>query len=247
MKCPECRTEKVENFRFCFKCHFDFSPEQDEKTEEKVKKPQKTPKTFGQKIEDFFKTLALVLALYFLLAFACAFYLAANNPHERANISKCKSNLRQLATALELYVDMRARGSRYPPFNGSEFWAALYRTEVLIDANIYLCPSTDDFNDEGKLLLGTYDSGNPPPTACSYGGRLNKNKKTKIFTGRNASKQPIGCDDNEDTDNHRKVVNIVFLDTSARSYTFNTSSPNSSDSELGGKRIGAGILKVCGN
>ena len=247
MKCPECSTEKTENFRYCFKCHFDFSPEK--KEFKGFKKNKKEPDPPRQKAVQIFKTLFLFFTLFILLITTCTtiFVYFDLDVNTRANISKCKSNLRQLSTALELYVDMRGRGSRYPPFNGSEFWAHLYRTEVMVDASIYLCPSPDDSNDEGKLLLGAYGSGNPPPTACSYGGRLNKNKKTKIPIGRVTSEQPIGCDDDEDSPNHGWVVNVVFLDTSARSYNFNRSNPESSDPELGGKRIGAGILKVCGN
>ena len=230
MKCSKCETENEKKAQSCVECGFEL----------------KTSST--QSIQKAIKILIILMVTFFLLLFTCAIIITAYNPHERASVVKCKSNLRQLATALELYVDMRGRGSRYPPFNGSEMWAALYRTEVMIDSFIYLCPSTDDFNQDGKLLLGTYGSGNPPPTACSYGGRLNKNPKTqiKIFKGSSID-TPIGCDDDEAEVNHYNYVNVVFLDTSVRSYSFSSSNPSSSAPELGGKRIGAGILSVCGN
>ena len=254
MECPKCGKKSTVQVRFCLHCDFEINApqtaenEENKENSEKLEELEKTlPLKNHKKSLNCFQLLLLGFAFYILLVATCSVGFVYFDPSRKSRIVWCKSNLRQLGTALELYIDMRGRGSRYPPFNGSEFWAHLYRTEVLVDERLYLCPTTDDFNDKGKLLLGTYGSGNPPPTACSYGGRLNKDKKTKIVSGRNASNQPIGCDDDEDSENHRWTVNVLFLDTSARSYNFNPSNPKSSDPELGGKRIGGGILEVCGN
>lgn len=159
---------------------------------------------------------------------------------ERANITKCKSNLRQLATAMQLYVDSRGRGSKYPNFSGAEFWTHMYRTEVMVDTGIYICPSSNDDNAEGTGLMAV-----PGPTDCSYGGRINiLGDPNRIFsTGKNASDTPIGCDDDEDEPNHAEVVNVVFLDVSARDFIVSGSFP---DPALGGTRMG-GILSVCTN
>ena len=82
----------------------------------------------------------------------------------------------------------------------------------------------------------------------SYGGRLNAltSTTTRIFSGRNASDTPVGCDDDDAPPNHFETVNIVFLDTSARSY-FYSLDPAKTEPELGGARIGSGILTECGN
>ena len=248
MECPKCGEKNTAQEHFCPNCGF--GENEENKKIDKLEELEKTlPLKNHKKSLNCFQLLLLGIALFVLLMTTCTMIVAYFDldPTKKSRAAWCKSNLRQLGVALGLYVDMRGRGSHYPPFNGSEFWAHLYRTEVMVDGHLYLCPTTDDFNDEGKLLLGAYGSGNPPPTACSYGGRLNKDKKTSIFTGKNASSQPIGCDDDEGSENHRDEVNILFLDTSVRSYHFNRSNPKSSDPKLGGKRIGGGILKVCGN
>ncbi|MEK7486183.1 MAG: hypothetical protein AABZ60_17810 [Planctomycetota bacterium] len=179
------------------------------------------------------------IIIFFIAILAAILLPILLKTKERANITKCKSNLRQLGIAMQLYVDARGKGSRYPPFNGAEFWTHMYRTEVMIDPEVYLCPSSGDNNGTGEALLGI-----PRPTDCSYGGRINAlGHACRIFTGRNASDTPIGCDDDEWSPNHSSVVNILFLDTSCRDFAF---SPIP-DPLLGGARIGSGILTVCTN
>jgi prepilin-type N-terminal cleavage/methylation domain-containing protein len=185
-------------------------------------------------------TLIELLVVIAIIGILAALLLPALSiVKERANISKSKSNLRQLATCLELYSDMRGRGTRTPPYNGGEFWKHLYRTEVMLDTLIYLCPSTDDTNNDGADLLGL---GPPPPIAISYSGRRNAiGSGYEIFAGRNASDTPVGADDNESTFNHFDTINVAFYDTSVRSFNYGLTTQ---DVELGGTRMGSGILTV---
>lgn len=137
---------------------------------------------------------------------------------------------------MTLYVDSRGKGSNYPPFSGALFWVQMYRSEVMVDSQIYLCPSNYDDNNEGADLMK-----DPlPPNACSYGGRINTlGHNYRISSYRDAD-TPIGCDDDEGEPNHKEFVNVIFLDCSARDFLL-------TDPVIGQKRIGAGILTVCTN
>ncbi|MEK7485426.1 MAG: hypothetical protein AABZ60_13960 [Planctomycetota bacterium] len=173
----------------------------------------------------------LVIAFYFLTP-------KLNTIKDRDNSLRCRNSLKQLGIAMQLYVEARGGGSHYPPFNGAEFWTHMYRTEVMVDFQLYLCPETDDDNNEGRDLA---TGSSPLPRACSYGGRIHAlGDPRRIYTGRDAQDTPIGCDDDEGDANHFEAVNVLFLDNSCREML-------SPDPLLGGKRIGAGILSVCTN
>ncbi len=195
---------------------------------------------------EILEVLAIVFIVIAVALIVPAFHSKA---HKRSSHSKCKSNLKQLGIAMQLYVDSRGFKKvdgvgkfSYPPFSGAEFWTHMYRTEVMIDFEVYLCPNTDDDNNDGKALARF---GSPAPSACSYGGRINfRGHPARIFTGRNASDTPIGCDDDEGEFNHLEVVNVVFLDNSAKDFIY---SDSYIDPQLGGARIGSGILSVCTN
>lgn len=192
----------------------------------------------------------ILILLLFAVLIALIMPMITHSPRHRGSISKCKSNLRQLGVAMQLYSDTygpinfdgKRKTDRYAPFAGAEFWTHLYRTGVLTDAEVYLCPGTIDDNDDGRALN---KPGAPHPMACSYGGRINYlGHPARIFTGRNASDTPIGCDDDEGEFNHPESVIILYLDNSTRDLVF---SDSYKDPLLGGARIGAGILSVCTN
>lgn len=204
--------------------------------------------------------------LYCFVVFLILSFLAISSfqfrkkAHFCGHLKGCQKQLKQLSLALQLYIDARGKGSRLPPASGGEFWAYLYRTEIILEPDDFLCPavadvhtgycargfenctdrcsqSQNDNNDNGNDLLKTPI----PPQACSYGGRINElGHPYRIFTGKGASDTPIGCDDDEGTPNHLDWVNVVFFDGHCREISI-------TDPILGGTRIGKGILTVCTN
>lgn len=81
------------------------------------------------------------------------------------------------------------------------------------DADQYLCPSSGDDNQEGKLLV----LGRTPPGACSYAGRRNRvqARYPGVFTDKNSSDTVLASDDDEGRPrfNHGDAVILLFLDT----------------------------------
>jgi len=135
---------------------------------------------------------------------------------------KCRNNLKQLGTAMLLYVDSFG-GRKYCPFpkwrdmppsgyNGSQWLAALYWAGTLTDPALFLCPATSDDNRAGKDL-GT------------IGGSLTFSSATVSYAGkglRSSLNQPLGSDfpangviasdDTEGRPNHVGGMNILFFD-----------------------------------
>lgn len=124
---------------------------------------------------------------------------------ERVNHSKCKSNLRQLAVSLQLFVDARGKGSMYPPPHKVKFISMLYRSEVMLDESIYVCPSTGQ-NTSGELLHAS------DPNCTDYEGT-----EYAIWSGRNAQDFPILWDKLGNHPDGKR--NVVFLDCSAKTLT----------------------------
>ena len=170
-------------------------------------------------------TLIELLVVIAIIGILAALLLPALSAvKEKANQSKCKSNLKQIGTAMFLYQDSKGGqgASRYPAQNGDYFLIRLYQTGVLEESSIYLCPSTGDNNTKGAVL-GNGDSGSytRASNAVSYAGRQNADQDNYpgIFTTKNSSQTLMGSDDGlagtgEGTMvyNHPDVCIALFVD-----------------------------------
>ncbi|GEM_PF-2684474 len=147
---------------------------------------------------------------------------------ETANRTQCASNLRQIYQACLEYKMKKTNNKHFPKFDGKKFLAALYRSGVLEDARVLICPSTDHDNDKGKELggMGSDLRAEVPKGTISYAGRRNKRgSRYAISAVRKLSgKRKIpsteiaiasdGLNQVEDVweFNHGDAVLVVFLD-----------------------------------
>ena len=110
----------------------------------------------------------------------------------------------------------------YPQADGSEFVVALYKEGLIVESNLFLCPSTPDVNTGEQLdNLVVGDAEN----ACSYAGR--KNSDQGVYPGffklaNDIVPTPMVADDIDQPDasasnkhNHGNNTNFLMLDLHA--------------------------------
>lgn len=133
------------------------------------------------------------------------------------NVTLCMSNLKSVATSIELY---RQRFKRYPETrSGLRFLLAPLKAKILEHSedtifNMYVCPGDDlAVQAIGEDVLEAYaDLANIDPLVISYAGR---NTADFPLDSTKAKEEPIACDaggTNGGQMNHRRNINVVFLD-----------------------------------
>jgi len=122
--------------------------------------------TRGLTLAEFVVTLVIVG----LLAGLVALVLHCRPRHEAAIRIRCRNNLNQLAKGMAVYVNEHG-GNRWYPFpldrsrvphdyNGAEWLASLYWSGCVPDPGVFVCPSSRDWNANGRDL-GTCLGGSP--------------------------------------------------------------------------------------
>ena len=147
---------------------------------------------------------------------------ALSKAREEARKLKCRNNLKQLATALNQYIDHMG-GSRFLPYienqqTGAEFLVAVYWSGIVDEPRLYICPSSSDDNNLGADL----GSSRNDPTratrsdwerACSYASRL-RGPGQRPLTDTFPAATALACDDTEGKPHHCGL-NVIFFDTHA--------------------------------
>jgi prepilin-type processing-associated H-X9-DG protein len=146
----------------------------------------------------------------------------------RAREVRCSSNLKQLGTAMNIYLTKFGADSCFAEpadaFRGDEFVATLFWTDIVQEAMLFACPATSDTGpvnaagDPVPMPTAWNRAGNLTDEQCSYAGRC------KGVTGRYAyrntshvfseslmsSASAMACDK---ADNHDDGVNVVYFDS----------------------------------
>ena len=173
-------------------------------------------------------TLVEIIATIIILGVLVAVLLPAlSQASERPRSGRCKANLSQIGKAINLYLLDLGKQVHYPQRSGQGFVAELYEKRILIEPEVYLCPSTADTNKEYEVMIGNTKSsaasiaGAPDlgdaSGPISYAGRLNK--KQNVYPGifhlaKEVSTTPIVGDDLGSPHNHEdgQVMIFLFLD-----------------------------------
>ena len=157
-------------------------------------------------------SLVEILVVITLIGLLMTFgYSAIRGAMENGRVVKCQNNLDQIGQALLSYKNIRNKG-RWPQDGGARFLLTLHRHREVQgrDAEIFLCPGTDDRNDLGP-------SGAP---GSSYEDWEQITSDSISYAGRDVSAYPVrgpdpgdevlAADDHEFAPNHSVTTNILY-------------------------------------
>jgi prepilin-type N-terminal cleavage/methylation domain-containing protein len=141
---------------------------------------------------------------------------AAINFLDKGEVTTCQSQLKQIATNLELY---KQRKKRWPQLKGIQFLLVLTKggQHAMVqgrDTKIFLCPGTDDDNrapGSGEWGSAYEDHDNLDSLTISYAGRNVVDFKIRYDS------DVLAADDNEGRKNHKYATNFVTKDSSVDS------------------------------
>jgi prepilin-type N-terminal cleavage/methylation domain-containing protein/prepilin-type processing-associated H-X9-DG protein len=172
-----------------------------------------------------FTLIELLVVMAIIATLAALVVPMVFSAQETANQTECKNNLKAMGEALVQYRSKKGKGRFYPRFDGKKFVVALFRSGVLAEPKVYICPSTDHDNADGQEYggVGSDPRAEVPQDTCSYAGRRNaKGSPYSILKFANQLKKPgsqiavisdglvqVGT---EWKFNHGDVVNVLFLD-----------------------------------
>jgi len=161
--------------------------------------------------------LLAVIAILGLL-FALAVPLATK-AQEKANVTACKSNLRQISGLVKTTVETRKNDKWNASIGvGVKLLLLPYKLDEVSGKNleIYVCPGTSDTTwydeaTEGEYGAGFEDWDNIELDCISYAGRDTKQFK---LDKNKLSEEVLAADDNDGRANHPNITNVVYADSS---------------------------------
>ena len=148
-----------------------------------------------------FTLVELLVVITIIVVLAGIIFPVAMRMAGKGNETKCMMQIRELGTGLGIY---KSEKKKYPAYSGRQFVAALYRSGVVNESKLFICPSSDealddDWADIAEEALKGKAKDPVENGGTSYAGRRNNPKhKTTIRSAsrRNvpASRVPVFAD-----------------------------------------------------
>jgi len=176
-----------------------------------------------------FTIIELLVVIAIIAILAGMLLPALGKARSEANKVKCKSNLAQLAKAMNMYLLKFGDNSMFAlpadKFRGDSWLCSLYWTDLVSEPKLFLCPGTSDNagmpkDVDAAVTAGGLDNANAvDPEAISYAGlckgitgKAYRNTSSFTESAISPSTSAFACDDTEGSANHSDGVNISFFD-----------------------------------
>ena len=162
---------------------------------------------------------AIVVALFLIVGLLprCYFY-SMDKARGAARQIRCRLHLAELAKGMAVYLndygDSRwypcplGRGLKAGDYNGGEWLASLYWTRVIAEPDTFNCPTSPDWNENGRKLgtdravAGLFDSMAVSYAGLHYYSLSDKGGAIPASFPSEPAATPMACDDTEGSVNH---------------------------------------------